>query len=346
MTERLTRRNFLLLSAITAADLITARKTLALSPEEIHYHSFQQIKSSDFPEKNIRQCISSGPLSLASTLIKLNAIDNNQESIKGVVARALITNRWSASGTDLISLRDLAHSYGIDYKTVSIPDPYQMLQFSKESPAPLLLDYQPDQSQYPHIALLAGMDLYNNTLTLFNPNLPQPFVDLYISQYFQSFQTKRPQALLPSDNHCPVLDADGLAKYLSPQVLRWRYDILNNTSPGLSPNAVASIIQIESQGNPDLVSSAGAMGLMQVMPFHFQSGENPFNPQTNIKTGSKVFVDCLNRALSEDLRGKDSLIKAAEYYSGGSRQYGLDFYALLSQSHREIDSFFCRRTGN
>jgi len=53
----------------------------------------------------------------------------------------------------------------------------------------------------------------------------------------------------------------------------------------LDPNLIATVMQIESCGNPDARSSAGAMGLFQVMPFHFQPFDNPYDPDTNARRG-------------------------------------------------------------
>lgn len=53
----------------------------------------------------------------------------------------------------------------------------------------------------------------------------------------------------------------------------------------LDPDLVATIMQIESCGDPRARSSAGAMGLFQVMPFHFYTVDNPYNPDTNAARG-------------------------------------------------------------
>lgn len=58
---------------------------------------------------------------------------------------------------------------------------------------------------------------------------------------------------------------------------------------------IKGLMEIESGGNPEAVSAAGAQGLMQVMPFHFQANENPRDPRTNIFRGAKVYADALAR---------------------------------------------------
>ncbi|MCA9947114.1 MAG: transglycosylase SLT domain-containing protein [Anaerolineales bacterium] len=72
-----------------------------------------------------------------------------------------------------------------------------------------------------------------------------------------------------------------------PQILQWAaaYD--------LDPNIVATLMQIESCGNPDAVSSAGAVGLFQVLPLHFAPGENMTDPATNAQRGLDYFVEGL-----------------------------------------------------
>jgi soluble lytic murein transglycosylase-like protein len=44
-------------------------------------------------------------------------------------------------------------------------------------------------------------------------------------------------------------------------------------------------MQIESCGDPRATSSAGAIGLFQVMPFHFLITDSPYNPNTNASRG-------------------------------------------------------------
>jgi soluble lytic murein transglycosylase-like protein len=53
---------------------------------------------------------------------------------------------------------------------------------------------------------------------------------------------------------------------------------------------------VESGGNPQANSSAGAIGLMQVMPGWFHSGEKPWNPDTNINKGTQILRRCKDRA--------------------------------------------------
>jgi soluble lytic murein transglycosylase-like protein len=65
----------------------------------------------------------------------------------------------------------------------------------------------------------------------------------------------------------------------------------------LDPNLIRAIIHAESAFNPFAVSSAGALGLMQLMPDVAQELDvlDPFDPRQNILGGSKYLRDLLDR---------------------------------------------------
>jgi murein DD-endopeptidase MepM/ murein hydrolase activator NlpD len=67
------------------------------------------------------------------------------------------------------------------------------------------------------------------------------------------------------------------------------------TAAGIDGDAIQAVMMIESSGNAGAVSSAGAMGLMQVMPFHFGPGENGMDPRTNVMKGAKILADNYQR---------------------------------------------------
>ncbi|MFN3490654.1 MAG: lytic transglycosylase domain-containing protein [Anaerolineales bacterium] len=82
-----------------------------------------------------------------------------------------------------------------------------------------------------------------------------------------------------------------------PEVQYWADSIVNWASASnLDPNLVATIMQIESCGDPRAKSSAGAMGLFQVMPFHFHTSESPYHPDTNALRGLGYLVRSLSAA--------------------------------------------------
>ncbi len=69
-------------------------------------------------------------------------------------------------------------------------------------------------------------------------------------------------------------------------------------------------MQIESCGDPQAVSRAGAMGLFQVMPYHFTESENSLVPYTNAQRGLSYLKNSL-----EHFDGNASLALAG--YNGG-----------------------------
>ncbi len=80
--------------------------------------------------------------------------------------------------------------------------------------------------------------------------------------------------------------AQPLAPLFTSEVLRWEPQIVEWAAhAGVDPNLAATVMQIESCGNPYARSRAGAMGLFQVMPYHFLPGENPYLPETNARRG-------------------------------------------------------------
>ena len=90
----------------------------------------------------------------------------------------------------------------------------------------------------------------------------------------------------PEEKAMPQPFDGKIASFFSPSVKHWEPQIIAWAKKwNLDANLVATVMQIESCGNPQVVSSAGAAGLFQVMPFHFVSGENSYDPQTNAKRG-------------------------------------------------------------
>ena len=92
-------------------------------------------------------------------------------------------------------------------------------------------------------------------------------------------------------------DSIHISPIFTREVQHWADDIARwSNASALDPNLVAVILQIESCGNPFARSSAGAMGLFQVMPFHFRFGENPYNPETNALRGLSYLARSLQTA--------------------------------------------------
>lgn len=74
-------------------------------------------------------------------------------------------------------------------------------------------------------------------------------------------------------------------QHWTPQIMVWA------ETYNLDPNMIATVMQIESCGDPAALSYAGAQGLFQVMPFHFQPGEDAFDPNTNAMRGMIFLAD-------------------------------------------------------
>ncbi len=89
----------------------------------------------------------------------------------------------------------------------------------------------------------------------------------------------------PFGNH-PSDMKTSLLNYFSPSVQYWEEDVLSWAEIwDLDPLLIATVMQIESCGDPQAVSGAGAQGLFQVMPYHFHASENMLDPQINAQRG-------------------------------------------------------------
>ena len=105
-----------------------------------------------------------------------------------------------------------------------------------------------------------------------------------------------------------------LARLFTAEVQKWEPQILQWAEAwSLDPNLVATVMQIESCGDPKARSVAGATGLFQVMPFHFSEHEEHDDPETNAKRGLAYLVTSLE-AQNGDVR-----LALAGYNAGISR---------------------------
>ncbi|MFV9180552.1 lytic transglycosylase domain-containing protein [Serratia marcescens] len=101
----------------------------------------------------------------------------------------------------------------------------------------------------------------------------------------------------------------------------------------LDPKLLKAVTGAESSWNTRAVSKAGAQGLMQVMPFNFKTGENPYNPRDNIMAGARVMKWAKNQAggdVEEMLRwyngGKNRGSKENREYPGRVREQFIKLY--------------------
>ena len=120
-----------------------------------------------------------------------------------------------------------------------------------------------------------------------------------------------------------------IAPLFTPEVLAWEEQILAwSEQYQLDPNLIATVMQIESCGYIQAQSHAGAMGLFQVMPYHFLEGEDPFNSATNAKRGLLY--------LSQSLKiGGDSRLALAGY-NGGINGAQMPLESWPDETHRYI----------
>jgi len=124
--------------------------------------------------------------------------------------------------------------------------------------------------------------------------------------------------------------SSGLSPIFTKEVQYWANDIVRwANAASLDPNLAAVIMQIESCGDPRATSRSGAMGLFQVMPFHFHVGENPYNPETNSLRG----LNYLSRSL-ETGGGNARLAMAG--YNGGIGVIARSEWAWPSETKRYV----------
>jgi len=107
------------------------------------------------------------------------------------------------------------------------------------------------------------------------------------------------------------VEISSLSPVFTPEVQHWAASIeIWSASAGVDPNLAATVMQIESCGDPLARSRSGAMGLFQVMPFHFYSTDNPYDPDTNAARG----LDYLRRSFQTSLG--DARLAFAGYNGG------------------------------
>ncbi len=120
----------------------------------------------------------------------------------------------------------------------------------------------------------------------------------------------------PISNPSRPSEMGGLAPLFTPEVQRWSTQILAWAQAyNLDPNLIATVMQIESCGDPLARSSSGALGLFQVMPFHFGAREDPWDPETNARAGLSYLAEALRKANGD-------IAQALAGYNGGHTVIG------------------------
>ena len=173
---------------------------------------------------------------------------------------------------------------------------------------------------------------------------------------------------IPTQTLASAPNTGNVSSSISPiftrEVQHWGGDITRwANASSLDPNLVAVIMQIESCGDPRALSHAGAMGLFQVMPFHFHFGENPYNPETNALRGLNYLSRSLNTANNNvrlalaGYNGGIGVISRSEWsWSAETKryiQYGAPMYedarsgatssAILDEWYQKYGAGLCRQ---
>jgi Transglycosylase SLT domain/Domain of unknown function (DUF4124) len=136
---------------------------------------------------------------------------------------------------------------------------------------------------------------------------------------------------VPTDPRYRVVQNQGSAVELSPQDLH-NTILKASRQYRVDPNLVKAVIKVESDFDPGAVSSAGAMGLMQLMPATASTldVENPFNPIENITGGVKHLSSLLSRF------NGDLTLALAAYHAGAKRVEDYGQVPPIEKTHHYI----------
>ena len=185
-----------------------------------------------------------------------------------------------------------------------------------------------------------------------------PLLVIILSTTFAFFVwDTTPQENLPpaSGEISPIFRQE--VQYWSGPLVQWA------GAAGLDPNLAATVMQIESCGDPRAKSSAGATGLFQVMPYHFRAGENPYVPDTNALRGLAYLARSLEAAhgdarlaLAGYNGGIGVVIRTERTWSAQTRRYvqygapiyhdarsGLTSSAMLDEWYKRYGVSLCRQ---
>lgn len=127
-----------------------------------------------------------------------------------------------------------------------------------------------------------------------------------------------PSGAVEVDGKTPELRPAELAVFRS-QVMRWKgLAEKHGARVGVPVHWILGVIFAETAGNPGLTSSAGAFGLMQVMPFNWggRTKQQMADPDTNMLVGSAILAGHMRRM------GQDLPKVASGYNAGASAKTG------------------------
>ncbi len=154
-----------------------------------------------------------------------------------------------------------------------------------------------------------------------NQNLPE------ISVQFPQTGAVTPVWSFASDK---TTSTSGLSPIFTKEVQYWGKDIVRwANAASVDPNLAATVMQIESCGDPRATSRSGAMGLFQVMPFHFRISDNPYDPETNAVRGLSYLARSFEKA-----SGDPRLAMAG--YNGGTGVIALSEWLWPAETKRYV----------
>jgi soluble lytic murein transglycosylase-like protein len=158
-----------------------------------------------------------------------------------------------------------------------------------------------------------------------------PLAVIFISALLASFAWKTtPTPVNLSADSPPVITSTSISPIFRIEIQHWADSISKWAAASqLDPNLVATIMQIESCGDPRARSSAGAMGLFQVMPFHFYAVDDPYNPDTNAARGLAYLAKSL-------ATGGGNARLAMAGYNGGIGLIGRGEWTWPAQTNRYV----------
>lgn len=174
---------------------------------------------------------------------------------------------------------------------------------------------QTEQSAAQNLAEALSLQMLHTTLSLAGdgtadtlpspvlgqqPSMLQPLIKAYSDAAAQSAQTQtaRDAAELPAGQSSSM---SSLSLPSSPlgNGKEWLEPIIAKASNryGVETGLIKAVIKAESNFNPTAVSSAGARGLMQLMPgtAHSLGVNDSFDPEQNVMAGTRFLRDLLDR---------------------------------------------------
>jgi len=151
---------------------------------------------------------------------------------------------------------------------------------------------RPTQS-YQHAMRAAAPEDYGSGSYSVSDFLLVPLIVIIVSVFLASFAwNQNTQAA-----ELPPTASTNISPIFRVEILHWVDSILSWAAAShLDPNLIATIMQIESCGDPRAKSVSGAMGLFQVMQFHFYAIDDPYSPNINAARGLAYLARSLQTA--------------------------------------------------